>query len=136
MIKIKSINFIKGIKFCHYQYLNSQNNMQSSESGLIPCSNPLNCVFFQKEFENVDRTFNQLVKIAQKIPRTKVLENNDSYWKGVCRSLIFRFPDDLEILKLGKKIQIKSASRYGGSDLGVNGSRVGRLLTDLEKLNR
>ena len=109
--------------------------MPSPQSGLNPCLNPLNCVFVQKEFENVDRTFAQLVFIAQKIPRTKVLESNDSYWKGVCRSLIFRFPDDLEILKLGKKIQIKSASRYGGGDLGVNGTRVGRLLTELEKLN-
>ena len=109
--------------------------MSSSESGLKPCLNPLNCVFFQREFENVDRTFGQLVIIAQRIPRTKVLEYNDSYWKVVCRSLIFRFPDDLEILKIGKKIQIKSASRYGGGDLGVNGTRVGRLLTDLEQLN-
>ena len=109
--------------------------MPSSESGLKPCLNPLNCVFFQKEFENVDKVFAQLIAIAQKIPRTKVLENNQTYWKGVCRSLIFRFPDDLEILKMGNKIQIKSASRYGGGDLGVNGSRVGRLLTDLEKLN-
>ena len=109
--------------------------MSSSEKGLTPCLNPLNCVFFQKEFDNVDRTFEQLVSIAEEIPRTKVLENNETYWKGVCRSLIFRFPDDLEILKMGNKIQIKSASRYGGGDLGVNGSRVGRLLTDLEKLN-
>ena len=109
--------------------------MLSPESGLTPCLNPLNCVFFQKEFENIDRTFDQLVTIAEKIPRTKVLENNNSYWKGVCRSLIFRFPDDLEILKIGKKIQIKSASRYGGGDLGVNGTRVGRILSDLEKLN-
>ena len=109
--------------------------MSSSEKGLTPCLNPLNCVFFQKEFDNVDRTFEQLVSIAEQIPRTKVLENNETYWKGVCRSLIFRFPDDLEILKMGNKIQIKSASRYGGGDLGVNGSRVGRLLTELEKLN-
>ena len=109
--------------------------MSSSEKGLTPCLNPLNCVFFQKEFANVDRTFEQLVSIAEEIPRTKVLENHETYWKGVCRSLIFRFPDDLEILKMGNKIQIKSASRYGGGDLGVNGSRVGRLLTDLEKLN-
>ena len=109
--------------------------MPSSEATLNPCLNPLNCVFFQKEFKNVDTTFEQLVRIARKIPRTKVLENKDSYWKGVCRSLIFRFPDELEILKVGKKIQIRSASRYGGGDLGVNGSRVGRLLTDLEKLN-
>ena len=109
--------------------------MSNSESGLSSCFNPLNCVFFQKEFDNVDSTFEQLVSIAQKIPRTKVLENNDWYWRGVCRSLIFRFPDDLEILKLGNKIQIKSASRYGGGDLGVNGTRVGRLLTELEKSN-
>ena len=109
--------------------------MSSPQSGLNPCLNPLNCVFVQKEFENVDRTFAQLVVIAQKIPRTKVLENNDCYWKGVCRSFILRFPDDLEILKVGNKIQIKSASRYGGSDLGVNGLRVGRLLTALEQLN-
>ena len=109
--------------------------MSSPQLGLNPCLNPLNCVFVQKEFENVDRTFSQLVAIAQKIPRTKVLESNDSYWKGVCRSMIFRFPDDLEIFKLGNKIQIKSASRFGGGDLGVNGTRVGRLLTELEKLN-
>ena len=108
--------------------------MPSPHSGLSPCLNPLNCVFFQKEFEDVDKTFEQLVTIAQKIPRTNVLENNENYWKGVCRSLIFRFPDDLEILKLNKKIQIKSASRYGGGDLGVNGARVGRLLTELDKL--
>tara|TARA_B100000965_G_scaffold293943_1_gene251843 strand:- start:357 stop:689 length:333 start_codon:yes stop_codon:yes gene_type:complete len=108
--------------------------MSSLKSRLKPCFNPLNCVFFQKEFEDVDKIFEQLVAIAQKIPRTKVLENNDNYWKGVCRSLIFRFPDDLEILKIGRIIQIKSASRYGGGDLGVNGARVGRLLTDLENL--
>ena len=109
--------------------------MPDPKSGLSPCLNPLNCVFFQKEFDDVDKTFNQLVTIAQKIPRTNVLENNENYWKGVCRSLIFKFPDDLEILKIDKKIQIKSASRYGGGDLGVNGTRVGRLLTALEKFN-
>ena len=109
--------------------------MTYPNSSLSPCFNPLNCVFFQKEFEDVDKTFKQLVTIAEKIPRTNVLERKENYWKGVCRSLIFRFPDDLEILKTGKKIQIKSASRYGGGDLGVNGTRVGRLLTALDKLN-
>tara|TARA_B100000214_G_scaffold37324_1_gene23504 strand:- start:351 stop:683 length:333 start_codon:yes stop_codon:yes gene_type:complete len=109
--------------------------MPGPKSDLSPCFNPLNCVFFQKEYEDVDKTFKQLTMIAQKIPRTNVLESSESYWRGVCRSLIFRFPDDLEILKIGKKIQIKSASRFGGGDLGVNGNRVGRLLTALEKLN-
>ena len=109
--------------------------MIDPELGLKPCFNTLNCVFFQREFKDSDKSFEQLVMIAEKIPRTNVLKSNEYYWKGVCRSLIFRFPDDLEILKIGKKIQIKSASRYGGGDLGVNGTRVGKLLTDLEKLN-
>tara|TARA_Y100001968_G_scaffold327318_1_gene372081 strand:+ start:4971 stop:5288 length:318 start_codon:yes stop_codon:yes gene_type:complete len=101
---------------------------------LSQCNNPLNCVFFQREFDDVDTVFDQIISIAETLPRTRVLEKKDNYWHGVCRSLIFRFPDDLEILKEGGKIQIKSASRYGGSDLGVNGRRVGDLLTRLENL--
>ena len=116
--------------------------MPSTQSGLSPCLNPLNCVFVQKEFTNADRIFTQLVTIAQEIPRTKVLESNGSYWKGVCRSLIFRFPDDLEILKLDVRsyvdrskgiIQIRSAARLGQSDLGVNLRRVEYLFNQLEK---
>ena len=109
--------------------------MPSYQSAISSCTNPLNCVFFQKEFEDVDNTFNKLINIAQTIPRTEVLEKTNNYWKGVCKSLIFRFPDDLQILKMDSKIQIKSASRFGGSDLGVNGRRVGYLLTELEKIN-
>ena len=109
--------------------------MISSIQGLAPITNPLNSVLIEKKLINVDQKFIQLVSLAEGLPRTEVIESGRNYWRGVCRSLIFRFPDDLEILKLGNKIQIKSASRYGGSDLGVNGTRVGRLLTELEKLN-
>ena len=106
-------------------------------SGLTACISPLNCVFVQKEFKDADTAFIQLKKIAVNIPRTTVLEDSNNYWKGVCRSLIFRFPDDLEILKVNKGIiQIKSASRFGASDLGVNRGRVNYLLKELEKSTR
>ncbi len=108
--------------------------MVNSEYALSPCINPLNCVFFQRKFKNAEKKFEQLVNIAENLPRTKVLEKNNTYWKGVCRSLIFRFPDELEILRKDTIIQIKSASRFGAGDLGVNGRRVGNLLTQLEKL--
>ncbi len=111
--------------------------MSSVPSGLTACINPLNCVFVQKKFEDVDKRFYQLTQIAQNLDRTIVLEDSNNYWKGVCRSLIFRFPDDLEILKVNGSsglLQIKSASRYGGSDLGVNRRRVSYLLKELEKL--
>ena len=112
--------------------------MSAHQSGLTACPSPLNCVFVQKEFKDADRTFIQLMKIAESIPRTRVLEKTDNYWKGVCRSLIFRFPDDLEILKVKSSlgvIQVKSASRFGASDLGVNQRRVSYLLKELEKAN-
>ncbi len=109
--------------------------MSSLKSGLNACLSPLNCVLVQKEFKDADKTFNQLKKIAEKLSRTTVLENTNNYWKGVCRSLIFRFPDDLEILKINKSIiQIKSASRFGASDLGVNQRRINYLLMELEKI--
>ena len=56
------------------------------------------------------------------------------FWPDSIINIRFSY-SDLEILKIGKKIQIKSASRYGGGDLGVNGARVGRLLTALDELN-
>ena len=108
--------------------------MTNPQSGLNNCIIPLNCVFVQKEFKNVDKTFNQLTRIAKNMARTTILESNNNYWKGVCRSLIFRFPDDLELFKLNQKIiQIKSASRFGASDIGVNKRRINYLLRQLQQ---
>ena len=78
------------------------------------------------------------------MPRTDVLKKENNYWKGVCKSLIFRFPDDLEILLIPNNknindsqgtIQIRSSSRIGQSDLGVNKKRVENLLFELEKFS-
>ena len=108
--------------------------MASPKSGLSACISPGNCVFVQQEFQDAGKTFNQLKKIAERIPRTTVIEDSNNYWKGVCRSLIFRFPDDLEMLKVNKGIiQIKSASRFGASDLGVNQRRISYVLNELGK---
>jgi len=109
---------------------------------LSPITNPLNSFLIEKEFDNVDRVFIILAKLAENLPRTKVIKRENDYWKGVCKSLVFRFPDDLEILKIknnnGPKysrgtIQIRSASRFGQSDLGVNQRRIVNLLSKLDK---
>ena len=117
-------------------------NMFSSIQGLAPITNPLNSVLIEKKLINVDQKFIQLVSLAEGLPRTEVIESGRNYWRGVCRSLIFRFPDDLEILKLDVRsyvdrskgiIQIRSAARLGQSDLGVNLRRVEYLFNQLEK---
>ena len=111
---------------------------------LRPITNPLNSFLFEKELDNIDQVFKKLSKVAESLPRTKVLIKNDCYWKGVCKSLVFRFPDDLEILKIKNNyefkssrgtIQIRSASRFGQSDLGVNQRRIVTLVSKLDKFN-
>lgn len=62
-------------------------------------------------------------------PRTEIISAGDTHVVAVQRSLIFRFPDTVDIavipVEQGKStIAIYSRSRYGRSDLGVNGRRV------------
>jgi len=117
--------------------------MVLSTQVLAPITNPLNSVLIEKKLENIDQKFVQLISLAEELPRTEVMESGKIYWRGVCRSLIFRFPDDLEILKLEGRnsldrskgiIQIRSAARLGQSDLGVNLRRVEYLFNKLENL--
>jgi len=98
----------------------------TKEGRLSSCLIETNCVLAQWEFANLNQSYDKLIKIAAQIPRTIVLEQSNNYWHGVCRSLIFRFPDDLEILKLPNEglIEVRSASRIGLGDLGVNRNRV------------
>ena len=108
---------------------------------LRPIYNPLNSYLTERKYDNAFSKFNKLIQIAGCLPRTEVLKKENNYWKGVCRSLIFRFPDDLEILLISKNkknsqgtIQVRSSSRIGQSDLGVNKKRVEDLFSELEKL--
>ena len=111
---------------------------------LRPIHNPFNSYLTEREYDNSFVIFSKLTKLASSLPRTDVLKKEDTYWKGVCRSLIFRFPDDLEILLIPNNkniknsqgtIQVRSSSRIGQSDLGVNKKRVENLLYELEKIS-
>ena len=117
--------------------------MISLLESLRPIYNPCNSYLTERKYDNAISKFSKLTKIAGRLPRTNVLKKENNYWKGVCRSLIFRFPDDLEILLIPNNknindlqgtIQVRSSSRIGQSDLGVNKKRVENLFYELEKL--
>lgn len=59
-------------------------------------------------------------------PRTRIVERSDGYLRAEATSLLFRFVDDVEFLldAEAKRIHVRSASRAGRSDLGVNRRRV------------
>ena len=59
--------------------------------------------------------------------RTEILQQNTEYLHATFKSAIFGFIDDLEILIDGDQLQVRSVSRVGFSDMGVNRLRVDAL---------
>lgn len=67
-----------------------------------------------------------LKDIVRTMPRTKLVEEDESYLHYEFTSLLLRFVDDVEFLFAdeSKTIHFRSASRTGYGDLGVNRKRM------------
>jgi len=63
------------------------------------------------------------------LPRTRIVTETDDYIHAECSSAVFGFVDDLELhLRPSENlIAVRSASRLGHSDFGVNRRRVEKL---------
>ncbi len=109
-------------------------------SGLAPCPDLPNCVSSDaRDGRHAVDPFELAVPAAEAWPRieeavagmrrTMVVARSDDYLHAECRSAMFRFVDDLELdLRADAGIvAVRSASRVGRSDLGVNRRRVERL---------
>ncbi len=75
--------------------------------------------------EGID-TFERLIKTIKTMKRTEIIKSTENYIHAEFTSAIFRFVDDVEfyIDESKKVIQVRSASRIGQSDLGVNRKRI------------
>jgi uncharacterized protein (DUF1499 family) len=67
-----------------------------------------------------------LKEVIRSLPRTKLLEEDESYLHYEFTSLLLRFVDDVEFLfdDETKTIHFRSASRTGYGDMGVNRKRM------------
>lgn len=117
-----------------------------SAAGLNPCAGSPNCVCsvdarpahhvdpWESPFDPEQTTARLAVMIREQ-PHAKVtlLEPEGCYLRAEFRSVVFRFIDDVEFLcrkndsGKGSIIEVRSASRAGHSDLGVNRRRVNAL---------
>jgi uncharacterized protein (DUF1499 family) len=63
------------------------------------------------------------------LPRTQIVSESDDYLHAECRSAVFGFVDDLELHLRPQdgSIAVRSASRLGYRDFGVNRKRVEQL---------
>ena len=78
-----------------------------------------------------------LLKVLSVVPRTEVVEDTDNYIHTESTSRIFKFIDDVEFYfpEDENVIHVRSASRVGESDLGVNRRRIEQIrlaMKDLE----
>ncbi len=65
-----------------------------------------------------------MATIISDLPRTEITVQNERYLHATFSSALFGFVDDLEILKDGEFLQVRSVSRVGRGDMGVNRKRV------------
>jgi uncharacterized protein (DUF1499 family) len=72
-------------------------------------------------------------KLIAELPHTRIVTVQTDYLHAECRSALFGFVDDLELhlRPADRLIAIRSASRSGYSDFGVNRQRVEDLRTQL-----
>lgn len=84
----------------------------------------------------LDEAWTALKNSLSKLPRTLISKEADAELEAQVTSLVFRFVDDVHIVldKEAKLIHIRSASRSGYSDLGVNRKRVENLRRQLQQI--
>jgi uncharacterized Ntn-hydrolase superfamily protein/uncharacterized protein (DUF1499 family) len=72
---------------------------------------------------------------VMRLPRVKLVSESDDYLRFECRSLIFRFVDDLEFHfdEIEKSIHVRSGARCGFWDLGLNRRRLNELRQAMNK---
>ena len=123
-------------------------NLGVNNSHLAACPASPNCVVSQDGDAkhaidpityHVDReqAKETLLKVLTVVPRTEVIEKTDSYIHALSKSRIFKFVDDVEFYfpDDGKVIHMRSASRVGESDLGVNRRRMEQIRLAMEDLD-
>ncbi|HHP7229676.1 MAG TPA: DUF1499 domain-containing protein [Xenococcaceae cyanobacterium] len=88
---------------------------------------------YQSDRETAKAT---LLKVLSVVPRTEIVEQTDDYIRAESMSRIMGFIDDVEFYFPAETpvIQLRSASRLGESDLGVNRRRLEQIRLALADL--
>lgn len=120
---------------------------------LTPCPEKPNCVSSLAESRSqrvepllipgsADAALSHMVRAIETLPRSHIVTAADGYLHAEFTSFLFRFVDDLELVyEPGLPgFHVRSASRSGHSDLGVNRKRIEALRAlvslDLPRLPR
>ena len=112
-------------------------NLGVSNSRLAPCQSSPNCVSSDARDRShkvpplqfdvpPTEAWRVARELVSELPRTRIVNETPGYLHAECRSALLGFVDDLELHLRPSEgvIAVRSASRLGYSDLGVNRRRI------------
>ena len=105
----------------------------ASHIELSECVEIAHCVREEWEVSSIEQPFKEIKEIIENSPRTEIVELDGDYLHAEVTSKWMKYVDDLEIsfVPESSKLQVRSESRVGESDLGVNQKRVDLLKSKL-----
>ena len=99
-----------------------------------PCKRSPNCVSSQADpgdrehyIAPLKGSMQDVKKAVEAMPRTRIIRTDANYLYAEFRTRLLRYVDDVEFFDDGNVIHVRSASRLGRRDFGVNRNRVEEL---------
>lgn len=109
-------------------------NLGVRDGRLAPCKRSPNCVSSQANPADAEHyiaplhgTMDAVRQAVQAMPRTTIVSERDDYLYAEFRTRLLRYVDDVEFFFDGHVVQVRSCSRLGRRDFGVNRKRVEEL---------
>ncbi len=116
------------------------NNLGVQDGKLAACPGTPNCVNSQSDDAQSKieplpmRSIAEIKQVVEGMERTTIVEETDKYLYAEFKSKLMGYVDDVEFYldADANVVQVRSASRLGKSDLGVNRKRVEEIRNQLK----
>jgi uncharacterized protein (DUF1499 family) len=109
-------------------------NLGVRDGRLAPCKRSPNCVSSQANPSDPEHYIAPIRgsmaaarSAVESFPRTRIIKNEKDYLYAEFRTRLLRYVDDVELFFDGQVLQVRSCSRLGRRDFGVNRRRVEEL---------
>jgi uncharacterized protein (DUF1499 family) len=106
-------------------------NLGVRDGKLAPCKRSPNCVSSQANPTDAEHyiaplhgTMDAVRRAVEAFSGASIIENTETYLYAEFRSKLLRYVDDVEFFFDGSVIHVRSCSRLGRRDFGVNRRRV------------
>ena len=115
-------------------------NLGVKDGQLTACPGTPNCVNSQSDDPQSKieplpaKSIAEIKQVVEGMERTTILEETDNYLYAEFQSKLMGYVDDVEFYldSAANAVQVRSASRLGKSDLGVNRKRVEEIRSKLQ----